>query len=120
MKKFWERLKNAWYGILPLLLLLGIPLALTAAVWLVSNWNDMPRILGNITAIGNGSLLFGVILVLFALIGLVNAFAAFMMWAKVFFNLLERKAKSLFVFWFFTIVVTFGWYALFEIIKKLP
>ena len=74
----------------------------------------------SISELGNGSLICGVIFLFFGLIGLVNAFAAFMMWLNAFLELLNKKAKSLFVFWCVIIVVTFGWYALFEIIKKIP
>lgn len=74
----------------------------------------------SISELGNGSLICGVIFLFFVLIGLVNAFAAFMMWLNAFLELLNKKAKSLFVFWCVIIVVMFGWYALFEIIKKIP
>ena len=119
MKKLWERLKDAWYGLLPLLILFGIPLVLGAVIGLVCIWDDIPKILSGITDIGNGSLFYGVVLVLFSLIGLINAFAAFMLWAKAFFDLLERKAMSTFGFWFPIIVVALGWYAMFELVKIL-
>lgn len=119
MKKFWERLKDMWYGMLPILLIVGIPLAVATAVWLVTNWNDIPKILGVVTDIGKGSLLYGVFLIIFGLIGLINAVIAFMMWAKAFLDLLDRKAKSHFWFWCIIIVVTVGWYALFKIITIL-
>ena len=77
-------------------------------------------VLLSISELGNGSFICGVIFLLFALIGLVNAFAAFMMWLNAFLKLLNKKAKSLFVFWSVIIIVTFGWYALFEVIKKIP
>ena len=63
--------------------------------------------------------IFDIVLFIFALIGLVNAYAAFMLWLKKFIELLERKVKSIFWFWFIIIVVSFGWIALFEIIKRL-
>jgi len=73
----------------------------------------------SIVDLGNGSLAMGILLILFALIGLINAVAAFMMWFKKFSDWLDKKAKSLFWFWFAIIIVTFGWYALFKIIKML-
>ena len=73
----------------------------------------------SIAELGNGSWIMGIIFIVFALIGLINAFAAFMLWFKKFTEWLERKAKSLFWFWFAIIVVTFGWYALFKLIKLL-
>ena len=68
---------------------------------------------------GNGSWILGTLLIVFGLIGLVNAFAAFMMWLKYFLDLLNKKAKSHLGFWLPIIIVTFGWYALFVIISKL-
>ena len=69
--------------------------------------------------LGDGSWLWGILLVVFGLIGLINAFAAFMLWYNAFLELLNKKAKSMFGFWFPIFVVTFGWYALFEILKKI-
>ena len=122
MKKLWQRIKDAWYGALPILLLVGIPIAIAFVIWVISNWNDLPRIVNHISAVGNGSLLYGVILLLFALIGLINAFAAFMLWFKKFTEWLERldrKGKPGLLLWVIIIVVTFGWYALFELINRL-
>ena len=73
----------------------------------------------SISELGNGSWIAGILLIVFGLIGLINAFAAFMLWAKYFLELLNRKATSYFGFWFPIIVVTFGWYALFELIQIL-
>lgn len=73
----------------------------------------------SISELGNGSWIMGIIFIVFALIGLINAYAAFILWFKKFTEWLERKAKSTFWFWFAIIVVTFGWYAIFELIKRL-
>ena len=72
-----------------------------------------------LTELGNGSWVVGVLLIVFGLIGLINAFAAFMMWFRAFTEWLNKKAKSYFLFWFAIIIVTFGWYALFKLIKLL-
>lgn len=119
MSKWRDRTKEAWYGILPLLILLGVPTVVGLVIWIIFHWDDIPAILNRITIIGNGSLTYGAIITLFSLIGLFNAFAAFMLWFKKFTEFLERKAKSIFWFWFIIIVVSFGWIALFEIIKML-
>ena len=73
----------------------------------------------SIYELGNGSWLFGILLIVFAFIGLINAFAAFMLWFKYFSAWLERKAKSRFWFCFALIIASFGWYALFKLIKLL-
>lgn len=73
----------------------------------------------NIVELGNGSLALGILLIIFGLVGLINAFAAFMLWFKAFSELLEKKAKSRFWFSLYLILAAFGWYALFLIIKKL-
>ena len=72
-----------------------------------------------IAELGNGSWIMGILLIVFGLVGLINAFAAFMMWAKYFLEQLDRKAKSRFWFWFPIIIVSLGWYALFELINRL-
>lgn len=72
--------------------------------------------------LGNGSWILGILLLIFALIGLVNAFAAFMMWFKAFTEWLERldkKEKPHFLLWIIVIAVTVGWYALFKFIRLL-
>ena len=71
----------------------------------------------SISELGNGSWIMGILLIVFGLIGLINAFAAFMLWFKKFTELLERKVKSYFWFGFYLIVVAFGWYALFKLIE---
>ena len=73
----------------------------------------------SIAELGNGSIVLGILLIVFGIIGLINAFAAFMFWFKAFAEWLNKKAKSRFWFWFAVIIVTFGWYALFELIKLL-
>ena len=117
MKKIWERIKDAWFGALPLLILVGIPTAICIVFVLISIWDDIPEIIDNISTVGNGSLIYGIILIIFGLIGAINAFAAFMLWFKKFTELLDRKAKSYFWFCFYLIVVVFGWYALFKLIE---
>jgi hypothetical protein len=119
MKKIGERIKDIWCRVLPVLLLVGIPTAIGIVIWIISNWNDFPEIANHISTVGSGSLLYGVIILLFALIGLINAFAAFMMWMQYFLELLNKKVKSHVGFWLPIIIVTFGWYALFKLIKLL-
>lgn len=122
MKKIGERSKDIWYRALPILLLVGIPTAIGIVIWIISNWNDLPAIANHISTAGNGSLLYGVIIFLFAFIGLINAFAAFILWFKKFTEWLERldrKGKSRFLLWMIIIVVSLGWYALFDLINRL-
>ena len=73
----------------------------------------------SISELGNGSWIMGILLIVFGLIGLINAFAAFVMWVKYFLERLNRKANSYIGFWLPIIVVSFGWYALFELITRL-
>lgn len=74
----------------------------------------------SIAELGNGAWIMGIICIAFALIGLINAFAAFMLWFKKFTEWLEkldRKGKPRFLLWVIIIVVSLGWYALFKLIK---
>lgn len=72
-----------------------------------------------ILELGGGSWIVGILLIVFGLIGLINAFAAFVMWFRAFTEWLDRKVKSRFWFCFTIIAATFGWYALFKLIKLL-
>ena len=120
MKKLWQRIKDAWYRALPILILLGIPTAICIVIGLINIWDDIPKILNNISTVGNGSLFFGFVLFVFSFIGAINAFIAFMLWFKRFTEWLERldkKEKPRFLLWIIIIVVTFSWYALFKLIK---
>ena len=73
----------------------------------------------SIAELGSGSWIMGILLIVFGIIGIINAFAAFMMWFRAFTKWLDKKAKSRIYFWLFIIVVTFSWYALFKLIKLL-
>ena len=73
----------------------------------------------SIAELGNGSWIMGILLILFGIIGLINAFAALIMWFKAFTEWLNKKATSYFWFCFAIVIVTFGWYALFKLIKLL-
>ena len=73
----------------------------------------------SIADLGNGSWFLGILLLAFGIIGIINAFIAFMMWFRSFTEWMEKKIKSPVVFWFLIVVVTFGWYALFKLIKVL-
>ena len=119
MKTWFERLKEVWYRALPLLILFGVPTSVGIVIWIIYRWEDIPVILSNISDIGNGSLFYGIVLLLFGLIGLINAFIAFMMWFRSFTEWMRKKIKSPVAFWLLIVVVTFGWYALFKLIKVL-
>ena len=74
----------------------------------------------SISELGNGSWIIGILIIVFGLIGLVNAFAAFILWFKRFTEWLERldrKGKPRFLLWMIIIIVSLGWYALFDLIK---
>ena len=60
----------------------------------------------SISDLGNGSWILGTLLLIFAIIGLINAFVAFIMWFRAFTEWLTNKSKSPFLFWCFIIVVT--------------
>ena len=67
--------------------------------------------------LGSGSVVIGFVILVFSLIGLVQAFAAFMMWGKYFFDNLEKKADSTWKFLLPIIVSTFGWAALLKVLS---
>ena len=71
-KRMLEKLSDIWYGMLPFLILLGIPLALCVAI----SWKDIPKIIGSLTEIGRGSWIFGLFLALFGSIGCLSIYYA--------------------------------------------
>jgi hypothetical protein len=73
--------------------------------------------LDRMSYLGSGSPVIGIVILGFAFIGLAQAFAAFMMWGKYFFDNLEKKADSSWKFWLPIIVSTFGWGALFKVLS---
>lgn len=122
MKKLWEKIKEVWYGALPILLLVGGPLAIAVAAFLIGYWNDIPKILSHITDIGNGSLLYGAFLILFGLVGLVNVVIAYWMWFNAltkWLDRLQKNGKPQFLLWIIVIIIVCGWVALSELIKLL-
>lgn len=68
LKKFFHKLLDIWYGILPILLLVGIPIALCVII----GWSKIPKVIASLTKIGDGSWFWGIILTLFAGIGALN------------------------------------------------
>ena len=120
MKKIWERIKDAWYGALPILILLGIPTAICIVIGLINVWDDMPKIMNNISTLGNGSLIYGLILIIFGLIGAINALIAFYLWINALGKAVEKTAHPRFWFWFIFIATSFGLYALIEMSTKMP
>ena len=74
----------------------------------------------SISELIKGSWIMGILVIVFGLIGLFNAFSALILWFKKFTEWLERmdrKGKSKFLLWIIVIVISLGWYALFDLIK---
>lgn len=65
LKKIFRNLTDVWYGILPILILVGIPIAICVAI----GWKHIPKIIGVLTALGSGSWLFGILLLAFSATG---------------------------------------------------
>lgn len=119
MKNFFNRLKEAIYSSLPLMLGIGIPTLLAVGFLLAFNWKDIPLILSKVSYIGGGSLIYGIILCIFGFIGFLNAFGAAILWFKYVTEYLESKAKSEFGFVFPLIISSLGYIAMIIIIRRL-
>lgn len=118
MKDITDKLKEFLYGILPGFILLGIPAIIAVAVWLLANRNDAPRIVDFITIVGDGSFSIGLIFSILGFLGFINAFTAFLLWAKYFLDHVGT-AKSFIRFWIPIILATFSWYAFLKIVSIL-
>ena len=102
-KRMLEKLSDAWYGMLPFLILLGVPLALCVAI----KWKDIPKIIGSLTVIGRGSWIFGILFVSFGAIGCLSIYYAVI-------NTVETIAKKLGNKWakIYAVVTLLGYFAL--------
>ena len=112
-------MKKLWYRTLPLLILFGIPTTIGIVIWVISNWNDIPKIIYNISTFGKGSLLYGIALIIFGFIGALNTLIAFYLWVNSLVKAVEKTAHPRFWFWFIFIATSFGLYALIEILTKI-
>lgn len=65
LKKIFHKLADAWYGVLPIIILVGIPIAICVAI----GWKHIPKIIGVLTKLGGGSWLLGIPLVVFSATG---------------------------------------------------
>ena len=99
LKKIFRKLSNAWYGILPFLLLVGIPITICVAI----RWKHIPKTIGVLSDIGGGSLLFGILLIVFSAAGFVGI-------AYAVINAVETIGKKLGRKWaiWYSIVITLG------------
>ena len=104
---------------LPILILFGIPLAISVILFVVFNWNELQGIWNIIESIGQGSLLIGILVILFSIVGVINAATAFLLWTKAFLEMVNRKANSVLGFWLPIILAFSGWIALFLLIRLL-
>ena len=69
--------------------------------------------------IGEGSILLGILTVLFAIVGAINLIIAIILWIKAFVEWNGRIAKTMTIFWILNIIATFGWMAIMDIMPKL-
>ena len=108
-KRMLEKLSDAWYGMLPFLVLLGAPLALCVAI----KWKDIPKIVGSLAEIGRGSWIFGILLVFFGSIGFLSICCAVI-------NTVETIAKKLGNKWanIYIVITLLGFVALKIILER--
>lgn len=108
-KRMLEKLSDVWYGMLPFLILLGVPLALCVAI----KWKDIPQIIGSLTEIGRGSWIFGILLVSFGAIGHLSIYYAVI-------NAVETIAKKLGKKWatIYIVVTLLGFVALKTLLER--
>lgn len=99
MKKLWDKLVEMFFGILPILIIFGLPSLIALIVWLACNWDDIPKILNILSQIGKGSYLLGIFSILFGAIFIFNTFTGFVL-------TLEKIEEKLNAKWFYTYIIT--------------
>lgn len=68
IKRILHKLSDIWYGALPILLLVGVPISLC----IIIGWKKILKLLAVLVEIGGGSWLIGAILILFSAFGLLS------------------------------------------------
>lgn len=117
MKKLWGRIKEAWFGALPFVILLGIPTVIALGVGLISIWDDIPTILNNLNGISKGPLIYDIILCVFAVIGAFNCIIGFYLTIDKLVKKIDNEGLSPCWFYIYIIVGSLGIYALISILK---
>ena len=109
LKKIFRKLSNTWYGILPILILVGIPIAICVAI----RWKHIPKTMGVLSDLGGGSWLFGILLLFFSIIGLVSIVYAVIHAVEV----IAKKLGNKWAIWYI-IATSLGMVALKIIIER--
>ena len=99
MKKLWDKLVEKFYGILPFLIILGLPSLIALAWWLACNWDDIPKIMNMLSQIGKGSYLLGIFSVIFGAIFFFHTLTGFVL-------TLEKIDEKLNAKWFYIYIIT--------------
>lgn len=97
MKKLFDRLKEAWYGILPWILLVGVPSLFCIVLAIVFNWKDIIQLLNRFDEIF-GSRFLGIILSLGSTIASLNIAIGFLL-------TLEKITKNFSSKWVYTYII---------------
>lgn len=97
MKKLFDRLKEAWYGMLPWILLIGVPSMFGIVLAIVFNWENIIQLLNRFDEIF-GSKILGIILSLGSTIASLNI-------AIGFFLTLEKITKKFSSKWVYTYII---------------
>lgn len=66
LKKIYNKVADAFCGILPIIILIGIPISICIAI----RWKHIPQTIGVLTELGGGSWLLGILFIIFSAAGL--------------------------------------------------
>lgn len=80
MKKFFGKLKDLFYGALPILILFGIPTVIALAIFIIFNWDNL-KMLSFVDIIG----------IIFGTIGVFNISVGILLAVK---KMIEKKLKA--------------------------
>lgn len=93
-KKIFNKIMDTWYGILPFLVLLGIPTILC----IIIGWDKIVGLYNALIKVGNGSIIFGIAIFVFKLIGAINILVGFILTLEAISKKLSRK-------WFYIYII---------------
>ena len=87
LRKISNKIKDTWYGILPYLIFLGAP----TAICIIIGWDKIVGLYNALILAGNGSLILGVVILIFKLIGAINLLVGFILTLEAISKKLSRK-----------------------------
>ena len=87
LNKIFNKIMDTWYGILPFLILFGIPTVLC----IIIGWDKIVGLYNALIKVGNGSIFCGIVIFVLKLIGAINLLVGFILTLEAISKKLSQK-----------------------------